>query len=492
MSINPKSEAVLDLELHEKQLIAFKSTATEQLFGGAAGGGKSHLMRAAAIHWCGAIPNLQVYLFRRLSNDLEKNHMEGEGGFPDMLSIWIEAKLCKITYHPTKIRFWNGSTIYLSHCQHEKDKLNYQGVQIGLLLIDELTHFSESIYRYLRGRCRLGKTKVPKEYKGLFPRIICGSNPSGIGHNWVKRAFIDSAPPFDITKQSREEGGKLRQFIPSKLEDNPTMLENDPDYEDTLSGLGAAHLVKAMRDGDWNIVAGGAFDDVWNTERLVVPRFIIPKSWRIDRAFDWGSAHPFSVGWFAEADGTEAFIVSQGQKRAFCPPRGSIIQISEWYGCVAGKSNQGLKMSSTDVAIGIIEREKLLKRGGLISTRVNSGPADNQIDNVIDSQTPTLAAEMAKKGVLWTKSDKSSGSRQIGFELLRQYVRESAKDTPELPSIYFMESCRASISQLPVLPRDEKKIEDVDTNSEDHVYDMIRYRVLATKGRLAKLPTRGT
>jgi len=46
----------------------------------------------------------------------------------------------------------------------------------------------------------------------------------------------------------------LRQFIPGRLEDNPSMTEDDPDYEAKLYGLGSATLVAAMRYGDWDVV----------------------------------------------------------------------------------------------------------------------------------------------------------------------------------------------------------------------------------------------
>lgn len=478
----------LDLPLHYTQGVALQTLATEVLFGGAAGGGKSHYIRAAAIQWATIIPNLQVYIFRRLSDDLQKNHMEGVSGFPALLAEWVANKICKITYNPTVVTFWNGSKIHLAHCQYEKNLTSYQGAEIHLLLVDELTHFTEAMYRYLRSRVRLGGLVVPPEFKGMFPRIACGTNPGGVGHTWVKRSFVDSAPPLEIVRQIKAEGGMLRQFIPSKLIDNPTMDENDPDYMDRLLGLGSAALVKAMADGDWNIVAGGAFDDVWNAEKCVLPQFVIPSSWRIDRAFDWGSAHPFSVGWWAEADGTEAKIKQlDGTVRVFCPPKGSLIQIAEWYGAEPGKTNTGIKAGSTDIALGVVKIEKEMKAAGQIKRNVLAGPADNQIDNVIDSQTPTIAKKMAGKGVLWTKSDKSPGSRIIGFELVRGMVREAAKDRPIEPGMWIMETCRNTIAQIPVLPRDPKNIEDVDTKSEDHVYDMVRYRALATKQTLTKL-----
>src|SRR5690606_23412118 len=117
--------------------------------------------------------------------------------------------------------------------------------------------------RYLRGRTRLGGLKVPEKYANKLPLALSGANPGGVGHNWVKRSWIDLAPPMAITPMAKAEGGMRRQFVPAKLSDNPTMADNDPDYADRLEGLGNPALVKAMLDGDWNLVAGGALDDVW-------------------------------------------------------------------------------------------------------------------------------------------------------------------------------------------------------------------------------------
>ena len=83
----------IDLHLHPKQTLAFLSKATEIMYGGAAGGGKSHLMRAAAIIWCSVIVGLQVYIFRRVSKDLIKNHMEGPKGFRNLLAPWVNSGL---------------------------------------------------------------------------------------------------------------------------------------------------------------------------------------------------------------------------------------------------------------------------------------------------------------------------------------------------------------------------------------------------------------
>ena len=468
--------AEINLNLHKRQTAAFQSIATEILYGGAAGGGKSHLMRVVAVVMCAEVKGLQVYLFRRLSDDLYKNHMEGSGGFFALLAPWIESKLVKFNGSKNYLEFWNGSKIWLSHCQYEKDLIKYQGPEFHVLLIDELTHFTEKQYRYLRGRCRLGGLDVPDKYKGKLPLIINGTNPGGTGHNWVKRTFVDYSPAMEVARTPKSEGGMLRQYIPAKLDDNPTLLENDPDYIDRLEGLGNTALVKAMRDGDWNIVSGGAFDDVWS-DRLILPRFNIPHSWRVDRSFDWGSSHPFSVGWWAESDGTE-FDSGSGQ---LCLPKGTLIRISEWYGTKAAGSNEGLKLSAKEIALGIKEREKSMIESKMINYKPKPGPADNQIRNVVQKDVPTIETQMKENSIAWTKSDKSPGSRINGLELTRSRMKESNKLHPESAGIYFMDNCRSSISIIPTLPRDERNPDDVNTHAEDHIWDDVRYRVLANK-----------
>jgi hypothetical protein len=461
----------MDLELHPQQTEAFLTPATEILYGGAAGGGKSHLMRVAAIYWCSKIPGLQVYLFRRLSDDLAKNHMEGHSGFPALLAELVEAKLVKIRTQPSSIEFWNGAKIHLAHCQYEKDMVKYQGAQIGVLLIDELTHFTDTIYRYLRARCRLGGMKLPAEFAGQFPRIICGSNPGGVGHNWVKASFIDGSPPLEVRQMPSDEGGMKRVYIPAKLSDNPSMAESDPNYMQSLEGLGNAALVRAMRDGDWDIVAGGMFDDVWDREKHVIKPFAIPASWRIDRSFDWGSSKPFSVGFWAESDGTEA-VMEDGTKRTF--PRGTLFRIGEWYGW-NGKPNTGLKMSDSGIADGIVKHQTDMG----IQARIRPGPADSSIFDETNGDSPAKIQERHK--VRWEKADKSPGSRKRGWQLLRGRLLASKAERMEEPGLFVFETCRQFIRTVPVLPRSDRDADDVDTDAEDHIADEVRYRILAVK-----------
>ena len=182
----------------------------------------------------------------------------------------------------------------------------------------------------------------------------------------------------------------MRQFIPAQITDNPTLLKNDPDYAYRLYALGDPALVRAMLEGDWDIVSGGALDDVWKPERQIVLPFAVPKNWPVDRSFDWGSSAPFSVGWWAQANGEEVRF-TDGSTRVF--PPGLLIRIAEWYGW-NGKPNEGCKLTAEAVARGILERERASVLAGLA---VKPGPADSAI--FASDGGHCIADDMLKAGV---------------------------------------------------------------------------------------------
>lgn len=325
--------------------------------------------------------------------------------------------------------------------------------------------------------------------------VFSTCNSWGVGHTWVKQRFIDVAPYGQVVKKVfnvfNPQTQKDEDVVRTQVALFGTYKENIYLSKEYVAGLTQLcekneNLRKAWLEGSWDVVGGGALDDVWDRAKHVIPRFQIPESWYIDRSFDWGSSHPFSVGWWAEANGEE---VTLDDGSSFCPAPGSLIRIAEWYGTKDIGSNRGLKLSATDIAIGIREREDQMLSDEWILQKPLPGPADNQIRQVRESDEETIEFKMAKKGVRWQNSDKSPGSRINGLELVRERLK--AVQGHEEPALYFMENCRASIATLPILPRDEKRIDDVDTDAEDHIYDEVRYRVLKGASKYAsKIPVR--
>lgn len=466
------SAAEIDLELHPKQATALEAEGTEVLYGGAAGGGKSHLMRVAAIIWCATIAGLQVYIFRRIRDDLVKNHIEGPKGFRALLAPWVRCGFVQIV--EDEIRFWNGSKIYLCHCKDEKDRFKYQGSEIHVLLMDELTHFTEVIYRFLRGRVRaVGLPELPEKYKGKFPRILCGSNPGNVGHLFVKRMFVDMCSDGKPKQMSDGEGGMIRQFIPARLEDNPSMQKDDPNYRGRLRGLGNASLVKAMEQGDWEIIEGAYFD-CWNSEQHVLRPFTIPSHWHRFRSGDWGSAKPFSFGWWAVVD--DWFRTPDGQWL----PRGAMVRYREWYGAKKddnGKTlaNEGLKLTAEQVGQGIKKRDGDEDiAGGVLDPAAFAKDGGPSIHERISTQggvffRPADNSRVAKRGAMggWDQLR----SRLIGEDFGEPYGQR--------PMIYCFSTCTDSIRTLPALQHDDTRPEDVDTDSEDHAADEWRYACMS-------------
>ena len=392
------------------------------------------------------IPGFNFYLFRRKSNDLKLNHLYGAGGYYALLNDEISKGQARIYEQKNLVKFKNGSKIFLCHCQYEKDMYNYQGAEIHGLGIDELTHFSEKIYKFLRGRCRLGDLNIPEPAKKFFhslPLILCGSNPGNLGHNWVKRTFIDVQPFTQISRMVKQEGGMLRQYVPALLSDNPTLIENDPDYIDRLEGLGNPDLVEAMKNGNWDITSGGAIDDLWRRDKHVLQPFKIPNSWYVDRGYDWGSAKPAGAVWFAESNGEEVEMAN-GDFRSF--PPGTIFCIREVY-FWNGKENEGSKLTAKEHATEIKNMDTDLRSQNI---HVKPGPADNAI--YTEENKNCIADDMKKEGITWTRSDKKPGSRIQGLGKLRDLLKNVIQHPLEKPGFYVFDCCTHIVRTVPTLP----------------------------------------
>lgn len=349
------------------------------------------------------------------------------------------------------------------------DYWNYHGHEYPFIGWEELTSWP-SIDCY-ESMMSCNRTSRPG---GLPLQVRSTTNPYGVGHNWVKAYFIDPAP-YGVPILNSE--GQARVCLFGSVFENKYI---DAEYIKTLRALTDPNKRKAWLYGSWDITSGGMFDDLWVREKHVVPVFAMPASWRLDRAFDWGSSRPFSVGWWAECDGTPATV--GGRERHF--PRGTLIRFAEWYGCT-GKPNEGLRMTSTAVAHGIKEREAAM---GAYADRIQPGPADSAIYATTDEVS--IGQSMENAGVWWTVADKRAGSRKNGLELIRGRLEATAADDIEKPGMLVMENCRDWIRCVPSIARDSRDPDDVDTAAEDHNTDETRYRALAPNREASQEPLR--
>lgn len=396
-------------------------------------------------------------------------------------------------------RWPGGEELLFRHIRKPGDYWLYHGHEYPFMGWNELTKYPTSELYDMMMSCNRSSFRpedYPLEDGSLLPpiplEVFSTTNPFGPGHNWVKRRFIDVAAPGEVVSkainvfnprtQEREDIVKTQVRIFGSYKENKFL---DPQYVAELETIRDPNKRKAWLWGDWDVVSGGAFDDLWDATVHVVPKFKVPRAWYVDRSFDWGSTHPFWVGWWALTNG-ESVTLPDGRK--FQPPANSLVLLDELYGTEEIGTNRGILMGAKEVAREILSREELLLGTKMVTGTIHAGPADNQISNVNERNTDTIEKLMSDNGVSWTESDKSHGSRKVGLQLFRDRLEASLRG--EGPGIYFMSNCTAAIGIIPTLPRDEDDQDDVDTASEDHPWDGTRYRVLAGARRLARsIPT---
>jgi hypothetical protein len=373
-------------------------------------------------------------------------------------------------------KFHNGARLYCAYLENEADAGHYQGWSLTRVYIEELTQFHspEPVLRLLA---------TLRSAHGVPARMKCTCNPGGPGHMWVKSWVIDHGP-WQIV-YGDDDTSITRVYIPARIQDNPALLLADPSYIDKLRGVGSPQLVKAWLEGDWSIVEGAFFPEFDKARHVIAP-FKIPSHWMKFRSMDWGSAKPFSVGWWAVVQET---CVQGG----VVLPRGALIRYREWYGCEPRKADVGLKMTAEQVARGIVLREM----GGVtedpgdhpgralegqaqatsVREKIEYGIIDPAAFAVVSG--PSIGETLARHGCVFRRADTqrvSHDKRMGGWDQLRARL---VGDVEGRAMIFFFSHCHAVLRTLPIMQHDEHNLEDLDTSSEDHAVDEVRYACMS-------------
>jgi len=407
------------------------------MFGGCLGGGKSYLLRWAAVR--------QLI---KLYSKYGKRSLVGMIAAEDYPAL-KDRQLQKIA---TEFPPWLGK----SHNDHKDygrcyilnakfgggviafrnldDPSKYASAEFVFIFVDELTKNTYEIFTFLRSRLRCpGIPDWELKFMGA-------TNPGGPGHGWCKAFWLDGIFSDDW------KGFEHRfAYVPSKATDNPHL---DQDYYSMLDTLPEA-LRKAFRDGDWNVFVGQAFTE-FNAKIHVIPDHIPPASAPCYMTMDWGFGKPFSIGWW--------YVDNDGR----------IIRFDEWYGW-NGTPDVGLRYPDSDIAKGITEREMLFNVNGHKRTFIRIAGNDvfnKKPDYKGGGQGKSTSEVMSEYGIHFNPGD---SLRTLKIRQFRERLKVRKSDGK--PMLYVTERCRQFIRTVPNLVMDEKTYEDIDTSGEDHIYD---------------------
>lgn len=416
-----------------KQILFHESEAEETLYGGAAGGGKSHSILWDAYMNCFQHSNLRVVMFRRTYPELEKSLIfKSRMYFDETMGKYNESKKRWTIYSADGKQSW----IEFAHCKDESDVFNYQSAEYDILYFDELTHFTEFQYLYLKTRVRTTRDD------GFKPKIKAATNPGNIGHGWVRKRWklSDRTNYFkewhpEPTEEEPIPGSRV--FIPARLDDNKILMDADPNYINRLRSLPEQQR-KQLLDGDWEVFSGQAFTE-WCPDIHIIKKFEIPKHWERWTAIDFGFSKPFACLWFAMDPCTRRF---------YC--------YRELYGAQI--------------------RDVLQAKRIMAMSHMSDGTPEKVSFNVAD---PSI---WAKRGNGLSTAEvyalnglnviPGANDRVIGKMRVHDYLSIAQDGKPWLQ---VFDNCVNLIRTLPELILDVNNTEDVNTKQEDHAYDALRY-----------------
>lgn len=392
----------------------FASRAKYTCYGGARGGGKSWCTQRKSVGGCLRYPGLRVLVIRRRYEDLENSVIE-----PILALVNEEVASYNRSRHI--LTFCNGSYIRFGNMESYGAATTgkYQGQEYDWIFIEEATQFTEREFRGLAACCR-GASSHPK-------RIYMTANPGGVGHQWVKRLFIER----DFLPGENPEDYR---FIKATVEDNVDLLRGSPDYVNALDLL-PEDIRRAHRYGDWDALAGGYFPEF---KRLthVVPEFEIPKEWKKYRSFDYG-LDMFACLWVA--------VDFQGRCYVYR-------ELAESQMIVSAAAKSALALTPPEERV-----EYTIAPPDMWSTQKDTGK--------------TMAQVFLENGLSLVRAN---NGRVQGWMAVKELMKPMADGRPGL---VVFERCKGLIDDLTAIQHDEKNPSDCakDPHELTHRPDALRY-----------------
>lgn len=431
------------------------STKKYRLFGGAAGPGKTKALLWEAIRLAQLHSRCDTLLLRRTFPELESSLLaQFRRDVPRHEYRSFNESKHLVTWH-------NGSTTRFGYCRNENDVYQYQGAEFLFIGIDELTHFSLKQWQFLTSRNRC---PIP----GTSPCMAGATNPGNIGHAWVKALWVDKLPPPGYDRPEQYDPGDY-DFIPARIADNP-IYANNKNYLKTLEAL-PERLRKAFLEGTWDVFAGQFFD-LFELGRHTARAedMAMQPWWPKWISIDWGFHHPSAVYWH-------------------CATPVATVPSDDWLGrspqnrSAASRDDKG-KREGRGVGPRIVTYREFVKDSlspRMLGQAIAELSKDERIANVFLSPDAfahrTSEASIAEQlGEVLEQNglprpEPADDDRLGGWQLMYQLL--------EADSWMITENCKNLIECLPMLVRDERRVEDVRKTDGDDAADAARYGLVS-------------
>lgn len=295
----PRLSRYIPVELTPKQLAFLLLPHKEAFYGGAAGGGKSVALLAAALQYVD-VPGYAALLIRRSYLELVQPN-----GLIDLSKRWLAGTGAVWREVDSTWRFPAGGTLTFRSMNEPRSSLFFQGGEYQFIGLDEVTDVDEEAYRFLFSRLRAKRGS-------LIPlRMRSASNPLGPGAEWVHQRFIVEGPA----------AGRI--YIRALFEDNPHLdLES---YDDFLRELSPA-MRQQLRYGDWEQrPEGSMFKRAWFSGRFVddaqIPTGLEPcRFWDLAATEEGRGADPdFTAGVLVGRDRDGQWYVIDAVRKRLSP-----------------------------------------------------------------------------------------------------------------------------------------------------------------------------
>ena len=104
----------------EKQAMFLAAKVRHVGYGGARGGGKSHIVRDKAKRLSLNYPGIKILIVRRTMPELRANHI-------NVLKTEIPLSIARYNQQERTFFWKNGSTIKFDYCDNDNDLMHFQG-----------------------------------------------------------------------------------------------------------------------------------------------------------------------------------------------------------------------------------------------------------------------------------------------------------------------------------------------------------------------------